>query len=187
VTDFADAPLPVIWPRVAEGTADIRDIEQAVADLYVRLRPSVVWYVRAMTRVPCDPEDLAQMAFLRLFDALRSRTPVENPRAWIFRVVHNLLVDRVRRAGKERDAYEEWGTAQATVTRSSPEDALIQQQQIHGALRHVNARERACLLLRVRGLSYSEIADVIGTTPKTVSVYLARGLQKVARKHGSED
>jgi len=33
-------------------------------------------------------------------------------------------------------------------------------------------------MLRVEGLSYQEIADVLETSAKSVSVYLARGLKK---------
>ena len=54
----------------------------------------------------------------------------------------------------------------------------IRKQRIAMSLGNLNERERHCLLLRAEGLSYKEIADVVGISAKAVSVYLARGLKK---------
>ena len=42
----------------------------------------------------------------------------------------------------------------------------------------MRAARRFVQMLRAEGLSYQEIADVLDTTAKSVSVYLARGLKK---------
>ena len=51
------------------------------------------------------------------------------------------------------------------------------------SLELLNEKEQRCLMLRAEGLSYQEIADVLETTAKSVSVYLARGLKKFESKN----
>src|SRR3982751_272673 len=41
---------------------------------------------------PPDPEDVAQEAFMK-FAAIDDRDAIDNPRAYLFRTAHNVLVD----------------------------------------------------------------------------------------------
>jgi RNA polymerase sigma factor (sigma-70 family) len=67
-------------------------------------------------------------------------------------------------------------------TPTSAEQASINHQTVERALRCLNEREKACLLLRAEGLSYSEIGEVLEISAKAVSVYLARAVRKVGNK-----
>ena len=100
-------------------------------------------------------------------------------RSWLYRVVHNLAIDSIRRKGIHQVAVAEWLSERSqTEPARSTEDDLINQQRIANSLVALNQRERHCLMLRAEGLSYQEIGDVLGISQKAVSVYLARGLKK---------
>jgi RNA polymerase sigma-70 factor (ECF subfamily) len=162
-----------------------RTLEETVADLYAALRTPLLGYAYQVVGSTGEAEDLVQIAFLRLFDQLRGHTQIQNLRSWLYRVVHNLAIDHLRRVGKQESAVTEW-LAQRTLESSSAsaEDNLIRRQSIAHSLEILNVRERYCLVLRAEGLSYKEIADVLSISPKAVSVYLARGLKKFEVRHG---
>jgi len=168
--------LTVELDEIRRGNADASDV---VTELYTKLRSGLVSYVYHLTGSTRDAEDLVQIAFLQLFDRLKDREQIRNVRGWLYRVVHNLAIDEVRQVGRRKSLFERWlpGYEQERDERSA-EQALIAREEMDRVLSMLNEREQRCLMLRAEGLSYQEIADVLDTTAKSVSVYLARGLKK---------
>ena len=154
-------------------------LEETIVELYATMRVPLLSYAYQVVGSTGEAEDLVQLAFLRLFDQLRRRMPIQNLRSWLYRVVHNLAIDHLRRQGKEDSAVNEWVAHRSLETAPhSAEHDLIQRQRIAGSLELLNLREKRCLMLRAEGLSYKEIGDVLSISAKAVSVYLARGLKK---------
>src|SRR3954469_7348389 len=61
------------------------------------LRPELYRYCRHLTRSPWDADDLVQDALARAFVTLGClHQPLDNPRAWLFRVASNVWLNRVR-------------------------------------------------------------------------------------------
>lgn len=181
-----------IWnlPRVlgldrSENQRQSEDLEQTVVELYCTMRPPLLGYAYHVIGSSGEAEDLVQNAFLKLFDQLRRDTKILNLRSWLYRVVHNMAIDHARRKGIQDSLNAEW-LAQRILcdVPHSAENELIRRQNIARSLQGLNERERQCLLLRAEGLSYAEIGEVLGTSPKAVSVYLARGLKKFEGQNG---
>lgn len=174
-------PLPrgLALPALAEQGRNAA-IEAVVITLYQQVRGPIVSYAYQLLGSLEDAEDVGQLAFVRLYERLQEGDDVENVRAWIFRVVHNMAIDQVRRTRTLRGILAAFGPAQEPRTAHSAEAVLIRREQIAHALRRLNDRERHCLMLRAEGLSYREIGDVLGISEKAVSVYLVRGLKKLS-------
>jgi RNA polymerase sigma-70 factor (ECF subfamily) len=170
---------PVFGLEHVENHRKSTQLEETVVELYATLRPSLLSYAYQVVGSSGESEDLVQIAFLKLFDQLRRNAHILNVRSWLYRVVHNLAIDHIRRNGIHESAVAEWLSqrSRADNTRST-EDELIRQQRIADSLQVLNERERHCLMLRAEGLSYQEIGGVLGISQKAVSVYLARGLKK---------
>ena len=163
----------------AERQRKTQQLEETLVELYARLRPSLLGYAYQMTGSTGDSEDLVQVAFLKLFDQMKRNSQILNVRSWLYRVVHNLAIDHIRRNGIHEVAVTEWLNARnSAASPRSTEDDLIQQQRIANSLGVLNERERHCLMLRAEGLSYQEIGGIVGISDKAVSVYLSRGLKK---------
>ncbi len=180
-----DDPLPFLdglaRPAAADAVEADPTIESLVVDLYEQVRRPVVAYACHLLGSIEDAEDLTQVAFVRLYEQLRQGVDVQNVRGWIYRVVHNLAVDQVRRSQTLRQVLSTLdGQPDARDGTTSAETSIIRRQQIAHALQRLNERERHCLMLRSEGLSYEEVGQVLGISAKSVSVYLARGLKKFA-------
>lgn len=159
-------------------------LEESIVELYASMRPPLLGYACQVVGSKGEAEDLVQMAFLKLFDQRKRKARILNVRSWLYRVIHNLAIDSIRRRGIHQVAVAEWLSerSQLEAVRSTEED-LINQQRIANSLEALNQRERHCLMLRAEGLSYQEIGDVLGISQKAVSVYLARGLKKFEVRH----
>ncbi len=155
-------------------------LEETLVDLYASMRPALLGYVYQVIGSSGDSEDLVQVAFLKLFDHLNRNVEIQNVRSWMYRVVHNLAIDHVRRRGVHDNAVAGWVEDRNSSDRTTTtEHEMIVQQKVATYMGMLNERERQCLTLRAEGLSYQEVGEVLGISHKSVSVYLVRGLKKV--------
>ena len=157
--------------------------EETVSALYETLRPSLLTYAYHLNVSIRDAEDLIQIAFLQLFDHLRSRSDIRNPRGWIFKAVHSLVLNCAGQTARREALIREWLGTASEVDTDTAEEQVMRQQEIEQALGILTERERHCLLLRAEGLSYQEIGDVLDMSAKSVSVYLARGVKKFGARY----
>jgi RNA polymerase sigma-70 factor (ECF subfamily) len=79
--------------RIAEDSRDRARFEEEVLEL----ADQVYRVARRLVSTREEAEDLVQETYVRAFRSWRSYTPGTNLRAWIFRILTNLNIDRGRR------------------------------------------------------------------------------------------
>lgn len=126
-----------------------------------------------------DAEDLTQDVFIRVFRSLDRYEP-GNFNGWIHRITTNLFLDRVRRTSKLRmDGFGEGAEDRLVGREQRPESAVHDaafDPDIEAALSSLSEDFRvAVVLCDVEGLSYEEIADVLGVKIGTVRSRIHRG------------
>jgi RNA polymerase sigma-70 factor (ECF subfamily) len=133
-------------------------------------------------------EDLAQEAFLRLYASMEKGQSVDNVSAWVFRVARNLAVDHFRKKDPLNSASAESMEFIASGLPDPAPDAeqmVLQgenRQRFEETLRTLSHQEQQCVFLRLEGLRYAEIADVLGISVGNVSTYLSRGIKKLRKR-----
>jgi RNA polymerase sigma-70 factor (ECF subfamily) len=157
--------------------------------LYDELRAPLLRY--AMNRrAPLErAEEIVQEAFLALFRQERSSRPVHRPRAWLFRVVHNLALRELRTRRHEAPLFTSLLDMQPDargLTDSQPApDLMIAERQREArfdeALARLSDAERHSLDLRAEGLAYREIAEVLGASTSTVGDWVRRAIATLRR------
>lgn len=166
-------------------TTEPSDLHRAVTAAFEELKDPIHRYVFAIVAEDHTARDLVQEAFVRLYEHLLKGHRIAHVRAWIFRVAHNLAIDGLRRQGVLDQAFTTEDAAAHDVADPSPdaEDLLLtaeSQGRLRHALQRLSVQERRCLDLRAEGLTYREIAEVLGIRHTSVAVFLARGLKKLA-------
>ena len=170
-------------------TQEPMDLEQKVIRVYETLRTPVYQYLAATFGDPAEAEDLTQETFLRLYVYWSSgKTIADNRlRSWIFRVAHNLAVDRTRGTKFVRElACEEYRAVLLQVPDGGkdPEETLLDRERfsaVRNGLALLSARESRCLHLRAEGFCYREIAEILNITSSSVAEFLRRAMRKMAR------
>jgi len=133
-----------------------------------------------------DAEDLTQDVFVRVFRSLHTYTP-GTFEGWLHRVTTNLFLDQARRRQRIRfDALPDDGDNRLPGRVGSPESTTIAQQfddDIEAALSTIPVDFRvAVVLCDVEGLSYEEIADILGVKLGTVRSRIHRGRAALRRE-----
>jgi RNA polymerase sigma factor (sigma-70 family) len=139
-------------------------------------------YARWLTRNDADAEDVVQdacMRAMRFFSSLRD----EDARPWLFAIVRNTWYSRVSRRPSTQGTPLITAQHEGADDALDPEERLLQQHTVavvRTALEQLPVDFREVLVLReFEGLSYKEIAAVIGVPLGTVMSRLARGRERL--------
>jgi RNA polymerase sigma factor (sigma-70 family) len=126
-----------------------------------------------------DAEDLTQEVFVRVFRSLSSYTP-GTFEGWLHRITTNLFLDGARRKAKIRfDALADDADTRLPSRSVTPDAAVLEglfDDDVETALAALPPDFRAAVVLcDIEGLSYEEIADVLGLKLGTVRSRIHRG------------
>ena len=126
-----------------------------------------------------DAEDLTQEVFVRVFRSLHTYTP-GTFEGWLHRITTNLFLDQARRKQRIRfDALSDERAARLASASPAPEAAYADQtfdDDVAAALAALPPDFRAAVVLcDIEGLSYEEIAEILGAKLGTVRSRIHRG------------
>ena len=151
-----------------------------------------------LTRNPMQAEDLVHDTAVR---ALRFKDRFElgtNFKAWIYTVLHHTFIHRYRRQRRERELLEgatrhdvdgQLCSESSRAAARDPENAYLDHMLSDDVVNALGALPEdfrtVVTLCDLEGLSYKEIADVIGRPVGTVMSRLYRGRRQLERRlHG---
>jgi RNA polymerase sigma-70 factor (ECF subfamily) len=149
------------------------DLESEVARLHDEYSTELTAYAVSIIKCQEAARDAVQEAFLRYLVERTCGRLVGYPRAWLYRVVRNYLLDRIDAAAMKHEVGQEQAV-DLDDEGHSPEEMLRCAQMARQLTSLLSAREMECLGLRADGLSYEEISDVLRIRPGTVSALLTR-------------
>lgn len=113
-------------------------------------------------------EDIAQDAFVRVWDRLADYRPDGNFKAWLVRIATNMTIDAMRKRKPVVDIED----VSLVAPDQGPEAAALSSERaaaVRAALMRLPVQSRTALVLReYQGLSYQEIADALDIPLGTV-------------------
>ncbi|MCB9833000.1 MAG: sigma-70 family RNA polymerase sigma factor [Planctomycetes bacterium] len=180
---LAEASDEVLMVRVAEGDSG------AYETLYQRYKSRILTFVMRYVGDRDWAEDLCQETFLRLYRNPRAFDPRNRFSTWLFTVARNLAIDFLRRkrpatsidAGEDGDYRIEPAGPEA----ERPVDRTLMRELERRVQDNLNALSdklrEVFILCAMQGLSYEEVAQIVGCPAKTVSSRLARARERFAQ------
>ena len=138
-----------------------------------------------LTHNRAEAEDVVQDTYVRAFRSFHRFNPGTNCRAWLFTILRNVFLNRVRKGHHEilEPDGTSWEMAAPSATSEAPADNPEEhffQTVLHGdvdrALKALPlAFREAVVLADLQGFSYKEAAEVLGCPIGTVMSRLSRG------------
>ncbi|WP_018153086.1 RNA polymerase sigma factor [Leeia oryzae] len=134
--------------------------------------PRLRRYARALVGRREDADDLVQDTMERAWDRLASWQAGTDMRAWLFGIMHNLHVDRLRRQPPACDALDEDTLMNAAVNNPS---AGLEMRDMETALMLLPVDQREVLLLvALENMRYEQVAEALHIPVGTVMSRLSR-------------
>jgi len=176
--ELAQAGDEVLLARYAAGDP------AAARVLTLRLVPRALGYAARLLGDGAEAEDVAQEAMLRLWRAAPGwRSGEAQVSTWLYRVVTNLCMDRMR-ARKRRPAAALDEAPEVPDGAQGAEAGMIEADRmaaLQAALDALPERQRLAVVLRhIEGLGNPEIAAVMDIGVEAVESLTARGKRALA-------
>jgi RNA polymerase sigma-70 factor (ECF subfamily) len=153
--------------------------------LLAAMRPKLHRYCARMVGSVIDGEDVLQDALIKAVEAFASAVPLQNPQAWLFRIVHNTALDFLRRRSRQQalqSGEEVDMIADPTDTVAAHEFAST---SLRTFMRLPPAQRSSVILMDVLDCSLREVCEVLDFTLPAVKAALHRGRAQL-RQYANE-
>ena len=155
-------------------------LEEQFLQLYQEIADALYrhCYFRVYTKEKA--EELVQEAFLKTWEYLASGASVPYPKALVYKIANNLIIDSVRKKKEQSlEVLQEQGFDPSYEEKQMTDDVLDGRILLKSLL-SLDEEYREVVSLRfVDDLSPKEIASILGVSANVVSVRIHRGVKKL--------
>jgi RNA polymerase sigma-70 factor (ECF subfamily) len=167
--------------RAAEGDGD----RTAFRALFERYKDRVYTTALHFCGDEASAKDITQIVFLKLYAKLDQVREEKHLATWLYRVVWTTCIDQKRRTRRWVPLDQPVGF-EIMDSRESEEIAFARRrvaEAVSQAIGELRPKLRMAILLKyIEGLSYEEIAAVLGCSKGTVASRLNRGHKVLAKR-----
>jgi len=146
------------------------------ADQIVELIPRLRRYARALIGDRAAADDLVQDTLERAWVKLHLYRPGTNLRAWLFTVMHNVHVNKIRSRRADEPLDEEMQELASSVPQA---DSLLLRDLDRALTRLPDEQREVLLLVVLEDMSYEETARTLEIPVGTVMSRLSRAREKL--------
>lgn len=169
-----------------EKSINITDLKsgdyKAFENLFSKFYEPLCRYAYSILRSMDESEDAVQQVFYKLWDqhgALEIRTSINS---YLYRMVHNACLNRVKQINLHGEHNNEYITEQNNIENNTESGLLTNelQERINAAIEQLPPRCREVFKLsRVQQMSYAEISEQLGISTNTVEVQVVKALKSL--------
>ncbi len=137
-------------------------------------------YVATLVRDRAAAEDVTALAFERAYRKRDRFNPAKGtPRQWLFAIARNAALDELRRRKRTASLVVDVEDPSAVFDTSQEDE---RRATVRAALSALDARERELIALKFHaGLSYAEIAGVLGISESNAGTRVHRAVTKLRK------
>ena len=152
-------------------------LEERFHRLFSANGPALVRLATSYTNSASDRDDLFQDIALGIWKALPGFRAESSERTFIFRIAHNRAISHISQLRPPTRSDEE---LEMPDPRPNPEKGFSQEQQearLFEAIHQLPIDYRQVITLTLEGMSYAEVAEILGIGESNVGVRLTRARQ----------
>lgn len=165
-----------VWAKIATGD------QYAYTDAYRLYYKRFYNYGKKFTNNDPLLEDAIQETLLTIWDKRTVLESLEYPGTYFYTAFRRLLFQKINQEQKRTnsnvfDAEPEFGADHILISKEIDADL---KKQLQNAIHQLSARQREAIFLRFyEGLSYDEVAVILGITTKATYKVMARALAQL--------
>jgi RNA polymerase sigma factor (sigma-70 family) len=157
---------------------------RAFEELFARLAPRIHGFFLRSFRDEGVADDLLQVTFMKMHRARERYRKDLRVTPWLFAIAARVRLDELRRRLRMPEDADEEALARADeqAPRDPPPDTEAR-DAVRAALQALPESQRAVIHLhRYEGMTFAEIAQVLGTTPGAVKLRAFRGYETLRQQ-----
>jgi RNA polymerase sigma-70 factor (ECF subfamily) len=150
----------------------VDDAETLFREWLAAHRGAVLKVARAYTVTPEDCQDLAQEIFLQVWRSLPQFRGEASSTTWCYRVALNTALGWRRKERLRQTLQRPLPDVESISTPAPHTPELV--ERLYAAIRRLPGADASLVLLHLDGLSYRQMAEVLGVSEGNVGVKLNR-------------
>jgi RNA polymerase sigma-70 factor (ECF subfamily) len=184
IKSYANRPLEACGHRkpVAHGKSKGSSDQQAVGEIFEKLRPQLVRLAYRFAWNTHDAEEIVQDAIMLAWQQLKRLKNQQKLNAWLYRTTINLSLNRLRKKRSQSlPPTDILTTKSADPVRYLQTDELMDRVRL--VITQLPDRHQAALVLRdMEELSYQQISAVLDIRPGAARLLVHRTREKVRKR-----
>lgn len=140
--------------------------------------------VRTYAQANQDRDDLFQQIMLELWTSIPNCQNTNTPTTWIYRVALNTALVWQRKKKKHRRKmlldFDQITNTPNPGFESGPDGQVM--EQLYEAIRTLSKIDSSIILMHLDGLTYRQIADILGISTNHVGVKINRAKKQLAQQ-----
>lgn len=154
---------------------------QLYEQIVLRYQDKLKRYIKRLTNLSLEVDDLLQEVFIKAYKNLRRFNPKLQFSSWIYRIAHNESVNLIKSSWIQKITSIEPLFFIGKEDKTEAEiDRKQLQKQLHSCLKKLQIKYKEPLVLYYfEDKSYEEISDILRIPVKTVGVLIYRGKLKL--------
>ena len=162
-------------------TDERRDRENRLASLYDEYFDRLAHYIYVRLGDRNEAEDLAGEVFLKALKSLKSYKERGIPmQAWLFRIAHNVSVDRLRKKGRIATEPIDGIMVEAKEDTAAMAEKSIEMERVNEAMQKLTPEQKEVVRLRFFGdLSSKEVGAIMRKSDGAVREMQRAAIEKL--------
>ena len=159
--------------------------QEAIFRGWLDAHTGLMWkVVRGCAAAPPDQEDLFQEVLLQLWSSIPAFRGEAKATTWIYRVAWNTALAWRRGERRRREGHQTFikfssaPQVQPSHLDAQPEQEIV--ERLYAAIRQLPKLDASLALMHLDGLSYQEMAEVLGISENYIGVKLNRIRKQLA-------
>lgn len=154
----------------------------AMEFLYVKYAPQVRSFVYAILKNEADTEDLVHDIFLKIWDERRKISKVTSFKSYLYSMTRNMVYNKLKKHKVHTKFIDESSTSQSNQDLEKKVITKDLLQKIHKEMGRLPQQQRDIYSMnRDEDLTYNEISNKLGISPKTVQYHIGKVLIKLKK------
>ena len=139
-----------------------------------------------ITQNPAEAEDVVQETMLKVWSRRDQWERLDSIKAFCLTICHNLSLDKVRRMDNQTQSLDAAIDPADHSHTANPEEQTVQRdriQLVRQLISQLPEKQRSCMQLRdIEGMSYKDIAEVLGINEQQVKINIFRARQSIKER-----
>ena len=139
-----------------------------------------------ITQNTAEAEDVVQETMLKVWSRRDQWERLDSIKAFCLTICHNLSLDKVRRMDYQAQSLDATCDPADRSHSANPEEQTVQRdriQLVRQLISQLPEKQRSCMQLRdIEGMSYKDIAEVLGINEQQVKINIFRARQSIKER-----
>ncbi|MDX5325713.1 MAG: sigma-70 family RNA polymerase sigma factor [Bacteroidota bacterium] len=156
------------------------NLEKLFTTLLSEYQEPIYWHLRKLSKNQEDANDLTQMTFIKVWEALPNFRGDSEYFTWIYRIATNQFLDHQRTKKFNSDGYDSYQANLLATSSSLDFNGDEIQRKLHAAIKTLPEKQRITFCLRYfDDLDYEQISKITGTSKGALKANYHHAVKKI--------